>query len=410
MRLIYADPGLLCTGGHHMAACENTIRHAQARGIPTQVYASTRMAAYLHDQLQAKPLFRGNPTKITDADPFCGFMTSCLEQAALIREDLSGLDPMSASDVLYIPSVQGAEVLGLGEWLAQCDGSQAPTVVLNLNFPPGLEPSLENGKRIWLARDPRIDPRATIYRFAGRHLRDFYLPTLHIVTEVAEWVDVFSELLLRKVHLMPTLPIDASMNLFKRGGRKRLTVATLGHQWEAKGFHLMPEVFAGLLQRPEPLRLVAHNSNAPSGIMPDTRAALAAMAAAHDHVINDARVLSTETYQALLDTTDVLLCPYSPTHYGTTLSAVVTEAVANGIPVVVPEGTASAEYTRAYNVGSTFRAFDAQSVLEATLRILDDLEGYAARALEGAQHWRKENGGARFLDELLAYRSLRNPN
>ncbi len=407
MRLIYADPGLLCTGGHHVTACANIIRHAQSRGITTEVYASTRMADYLPGELGAKPLFRGNPTKVTDDDPFCGFMTWCMDQANFMQADLCQLERVSSKDVIYIPSVQGPEILGLGGWLARFKTDQAPTVVVNLNFAPGLEPAEENGKRVWLTRDPRIDPRGTTYRFAGRHLQT--LPTLHIVTEMREWIDVFSELLMREVHLMPTLPIDPPKTPFKRGARKRLTVVTLGHQWEAKGFHLIPEVFADLLKRPETLRLVAHNSNNGGKQLPETRASLEAMASAHEHVIYDGRVLDGETYQALLDAADLLLCPYSPNFYGTTLSAVVTEAIANGIPVVVPAGTELANFAQTYGVGSTFRSYDAQGVLEATHRILDDFDGYADRALEGAKRWGAANGAAKFLDKILAFSALRDP-
>ncbi len=400
MRLIYADPGLLGIGGHHMTACENIINKARARGFEPRVFASARMAPYLREKLGATPLFRADPTKVTDDDPFCGFMNSCFADSASLIEDLENIPDVTAEDLIYMPSAQGAQLLGLGQWLGRRASRGVPTAVIDLNFQPGLEPVEENGKRFWEMRNPLVDPRAAIYRYAARSLAAIPLPTLHIFTGCPDWVDVYGELLMRKVHLHPTLPFEGPKTLFKRGARKRLTIVTLGHQWEQKGFHLVPGIFASLLERPESLRLVAHNSNAKADATAEARA-LTAMAAAHEHVIYDNRILSGETYQELLDAADILLCPYNPDHYRTTLSAVVTEAVANGIPVVVPGGTALAADAAAYGVGVTFDSFDAPAVAAAVAHVLDDYDAHATKALAAAERWNREKGVGRFFDEIL---------
>lgn len=401
MRLIYADPGLVFYGGHHAPVCERVVAHARARGIQTIVVCSTIISDKVRERLSALALLRVPPNRFTDGDPYCGFMSAYFANAQTTAEDLAKIPDVTSGDIVLFPSAEGPHLLGLAEWLAKFPVGAAPSVVVNLSFEPGLEPALENGKRVWFTRDPRVDPRAATYRHAARALKSMHFPKLHFVTEPPEWADAYSQLLMRRVHLLPAMPFDGPKTLFLRGRRKHITIMTVGYQTAHKGFRLIPEVFAGLLRRPEPLRLVAHNSNPGSQYTVPADDAIAALAARHDHIIADNRVLDAETYQALLDAADILLAPYDAMNFRTAMSGVVTEAIANGIPVVVPADSTMAAEAQNFSTGSTFAEFNAPSVLAATERILDHFDDYAARALAGAERWKKERGCGRFLDEIL---------
>lgn len=414
MRLIYIDPRLIFYAGHHAPLAEKITARARGRGIETIIVGNTRAIPYVCEQLGVLPLFRLAPA--TDGDPYCGFMSAFFAAARMTTEDLAKLPPVGPDDIIFFTTFEGAQLLGLVEWLTQFAAGSAPTVIAEFIADPGLESpradsAIKESKRVWRTPDPRINPFAAALRFAALRLATAGLPRLHFVTAVPAWVEAYSELAMRKVHLFSTLPLEGPKKLFKRGARKRLTIVTVGYQWSRKGFSLIPDIFTGLLARPENLRLVAHNCNpANDAAMQATGERLAAMAASDERVIFDNRVLNGETYQALLDAADILLCPYDAEHYRTNTSGVLIEAIANAIPVVTPAHTWLSAEAEHYDTGVTFSESTADSVRAATERILVDYESYAARAFTAAERWAKEKGCGKFLDEVLDIAARRDPD
>jgi hypothetical protein len=94
--------------------------------------------------------------------------------------------------------------------------------------------------------------------------------------------------------------------------------------------------------------------------------------------------LAPERYYMLVSEADLLLCPYHPGTYRARSSGTFTEAVAAGIPTVVPRGTWLAG-RQPPGSGETFD--DLGSFIGAVRQICDDYASYHQRAITGRGSW-----------------------
>jgi glycosyltransferase involved in cell wall biosynthesis len=210
----------------------------------------------------------------------------------------------------------------------------------------------------------------------------------------------YQVLLGKPVGVVP-LPRLPTMALRNRAGRRPITVAVIGHQRPDKGYHLVPEVARQLLQARPDIRVLVHNGD-PQG-MPEAQQAMRALAAANRRVVIDERLAGQGVWAELLDASDLILCPYDPGRFAFSYSAVAAEAVANGIPMVVPAGSSLARLVAEFGgAGTTFDRAEPAYLVDATLQALQQFDRLAAIAFAGAEKWTKVHGPRKFVDAILA--------
>lgn len=110
------------------------------------------------------------------------------------------------------------------------------------------------------------------------------------------------------------------------------------------------------------------------------------------------RPLDLEDYLALLAETDLMLLPYNAQFYGSRSSGILAEALAMGVPAVVPDGCWMAEVAgaaRAVLIGRD------RSVAVALGEALDRLPELAAAALAAMPAWRTKHNPDALLAALL---------
>jgi glycosyltransferase involved in cell wall biosynthesis len=396
MRFIYADPGLVNKMGHHNTVCRNLGAELRARGYQVDVLGAVNMEAQLAGELGAAAHFRASPHFVTDGDPVCGWLSGFFLGADLAHADFARMEPVSPDDLIYLASGQAAHLFGLTRWLGGLPPDKRPTVVMDMVHPPGVDPAPDGG---WLTRDPRIDAQAAFYRFTARQIDAHALTTLHFVCVVPDFARAFSELLGRPVAHIATLPFGLSAASAPRSTRKPTTVAVLGYQVEHKGYHLMPEVCARLLQAQPEIRIVVHNSK-PAG-MAETQDQLRRLAAANARLVLKEGPMDEAAYAATLAATDVLLCPYNPQYYRAALSGVVSEGLASGTPLVVPGGTEMADLVTRKGCGVAFEAFTPEAIARAVTRAFDGFDALAEAAAREAQRWAQQEGPPHYASAIL---------
>ncbi len=108
--------------------------------------------------------------------------------------------------------------------------------------------------------------------------------------------------------------------------------------------------------------------------------------------------LEPDAFNSLLTSADIILLPYNGPAYGQRSSGLLGEALALGIPLVVPGNTwmadAGAERVVAFE--------NAAGILPAIETMLRNLPTLTAAARAGAPVWRKRHSPERLLDTLLA--------
>jgi hypothetical protein len=399
MRFFYLDPGLQNDVGHHVNYCLYIVAELRARGVETLVFAPLWVDPALRSELGAIPHFRVYTYAETDGDPVCGWLTGFEAFARLTCEDLSRLPTTAPSDIVYMSSARPVQLMALVEWRLALPSDRQPTIVMESlsaglavqHTPDGLQVSVP---------DPRSNPRATLFRYVAKRLPRKEGARFHIVTFGQIPSDLFNALLEYPVRTLP-LPYRSVIPLRSRAGAHPVVVAILGHQRLAKGYDRLPEIATELLRARPDIHLLLQNV-APIG-PPETQQKLRDLAATHDRLTLEEKPAGRTGWPQLLERSDLILCPHRPQFYAAGFSTVAAEALANGIPLVVPAAEPLATLlAECGGPGTTFSQFEPAAIAAATCHALDHFDHFATRAYAAAMRWPLMHGPAQMVDDLMS--------
>jgi hypothetical protein len=211
---------------------------------------------------------------------------------------------------------------------------------------------------------------------------------------------VFAELIGRAVATFP-LPRLSITNRRSRVGSQPPTLGIIGHQRLDKGYHLVPEIIRHVLASRPSIRFLIHNG-APHE-MEQIQNELRAMAEQDPRLKLDERSADHVAWKELLEQCDLIVCPYEANHFRSCYSAVAAEAAADAIPAVVPADTSLSAMIAGLDGGyTTFEAWDARSIAQATIEAIDRLDELAERANATAARWPMEHGPDRLIEAILS--------
>ena len=398
MRVFYLDPALHHDVGHHANYCRYIVGELRGRGIETLAFGHTSLAAPLQTELAAAAHFFVNSYTVKDDDPFCPWLMGLDALTRLTSDDLAKL-PVEASDLVFMSSAGPVQLWAMTQWRQALPPTRRPTMVVDC-VNTGLEVQAAPDGFDVSVPDPRSDPRAVLFRDVAQRLpreagARFYLTTFDPVP-----ARLFRRLLSYPVQALPS-PFRAVAPLRNRAGARPITIAVLGHQRADKGYDLMPEIAHELLRARLDIRLLVQSVAAPGAL--DAQKSLRDLAATNKRLIIDEGAAGVERWVKLIGASDLVLCPYRPETYVARFSAVLNEALANGIPVVVPAGTTLATFLQECgDCGTVFERFDVPAIVAAATRALDGFNYFANLAHAAALAWSKTRGPARLVDELLS--------
>jgi glycosyltransferase involved in cell wall biosynthesis len=333
MRFFYLDPGLRDDVGHHANYCRYIVGELRARGVEILVYGHHEVLPWLRAEFGAAAHFRAYTYTNNDDDPFCPWLTGFDTFTRLTCEDLLRLPATGPADLVFTPSARPVQLSALIEWRRALPPDRRPTIVAE-SVSTGLEVRRgSDGFRLSVP-DPRSDPRAALFRHVARRLPREDGARFHFITFGAIPTELFAMLLQYPVRTLP-LPFRAIAPLRNRAGARPVVVAILGHHRPAKGYDRLPEIVQELLRLRGDIRLLVQSVVVPSDA-PETQQALRDIAASSDRVILEETPAGKTRWPQLLEMSDLVLCPHRPEFYLAGFSAVVAEALANGIPAWFP--------------------------------------------------------------------------
>ena len=399
MRVFYLDPALLDEVGHHANYCRYIVGELRGRGVETLVFGHEDLPARIQTELGATAHFRVYTYTNNDDDPFCAWMTGFDTLTRKTVEDLSRLPSVAPEDLVFINSVRPIQIAALIEWRSAMPPDRRPAIVID-SVGTGLEIGrISSGFKLKVP-DPRTDPRAALFRYVSKRLPREPGARFHISTFGPMPTELFRLLLDFPVRTLAS-PYRAVVPLRNRAGARPVKVSILGHQRVLKGFDLLPEIARDLLRARPDIRLFVQNVAAPEGAVPQQK--LREIAQTTDRLAVEEMPAGQARWALLLEMTDLVLCPHRPEFYIAGFSAVLNEALANGIPAVVPGGTTLETMVQdCGGPGTAFERFDPASISAATSRVLDDFDRFATLAYTAAQRWPESRGPARLVDELLS--------
>jgi glycosyltransferase involved in cell wall biosynthesis len=190
-----------------------------------------------------------------------------------------------------------------------------------------------------------------------------------------------------------TLPIPFRTDRITPRNRQSddpLRLTFLGDARDEKGFHWLPDLIDGLRAEAEAGRVTfaLQASLLSPQYNPESIPAMAHVRAMAGEPFMELHgldaPLSPEQYFDLLSRADVMLCPYSPENYKRRSSGTLTEAMAAGIPTVVPADT-WLERQQPPGTGESFT--DRGSFVEAVRKVVAGYAGYHNRARLYRDRW-----------------------
>ena len=398
-RVLYADPGLKDKGGHHAGYCRAIVGELRTRGLQTKILSFQGISPELQQELGAEPFFRAYTYWTTDGDPICGWLNRFDAAVQETREDLERLDDLNGDDIVFMVSVQAAQLLAAVQWLDGLDPQRRPQVVIDFVEDAGLDAVPQAEGVAFSTRDPRLDPRAVLYRFAGRQLATAETGGLRLFA-TDTWMSVaYGFLLQRPVGVFPT-PQMCFRAVANRVGRRPITLAVVGYQRAVKGYNLVPEIVEKLLVANTDIRFLAHNCNPEE--TRDLQARMRQIAGRDPRLVLDERALQDDQWAEVLDKVDIILCPYTLFQYAACSSGVAFDALANGIPLIMPKGSSLERLVEEFGSGGTvFEVHSVDSIVEAALRAVDHFDDLAAKAFQAAGKWASQRGPKASVDTLL---------
>jgi radical SAM superfamily enzyme YgiQ (UPF0313 family) len=397
-QVLYCDKGLADNNGHFANNCRQIAGEMRRRGVPLRIFAARHIVPSLAAELGAEPFFSPPSPQMTSTDPLAGWLENFFAHAKLLGEDLAALPKLGPNETLYWNSAEPATLLALIEWMQDCYAPETcPRIVIEFGFAPGLvRRANEDGQGF---HHDLLNQEPYLYRFAIRKLKAEYRPHLRLGAFDPATAEAYADLLGFRVFTIP-LPQTAPRPPRLRTGKRPITVALLGHQRPDKGFHFAPPLIGEILRaHPESSALI-HNGGMFS-MLPEMNE-LKQMARREPRIAIRHEPADAALWQDLLDACDLILLPYDPGRFANSYSAIVADALANAIPMVLPAETSLSRMAKSYGDSAiSFASWDLDAIYAAADQALGLFDELAAKALEASKRWQASHNPARTVDSLL---------
>ena len=312
-------------------------------------------------------------------------------------ERLLCLTGATKHDHVFLPTAHGRELVAV-QWLMEAIGaSNAPD--FHLEFRHAMDMS-------GCFSDPNfVHPYTTQHRvFFDHSRRAVPAPKVRLYTDTQELTEEYEHFSGLDFSVLP-IPFRAS--LIKQPAEKKngLCIAYFGDVRDEKGFFHIPAIVEDLLAdyvEPGKVRFLVQASLTHPEWNPKSAAALERLQAYPPRQVQLVGIdepLSPEEYFRLVSEADLLLCPYSLHAYKRRSSGTLTEAIAAGIPTVVPQDTWLARQQPAAT-GEQF--FDEASLVAAVRKICDNYPRYSYHARRAKDEWLAVHSPAELVKQLVA--------
>jgi glycosyltransferase involved in cell wall biosynthesis len=388
-RLVVLDHGMRFVAGHHLMYNTGLLVECVKRDIPVDFYVHTTCNPDVVKVLGAKPLLRPARGTIHSTDPYCGYLEEFAISAKLATYNLRMLFPdgLDASDIVFVHTAEPKIVMGLAAWYKALPPARRPSLCLkfqNHGFQHVVEPYRMVAQSLF---------RSALKPFIG-------LDRVHLAASnrrIARQIERMAE------KPCPVFPIPLQIEARAQAAPRRrdgkgLRIGYCGEGRPEQGVELLPDIVAAVLASQADARFTIQ-LGCPFAT-PETRRRLRESG---DRVSVLEHCFVGEKFYELLRTFDVLLLPYDPDRYIDRSSQLVIEAIALGLPVIVPARTSLAEEARDYDGGFTeFAAYEVPAIVAAIEAFLADHQALADKSRRAAPACADFHQASTLMDLLLA--------
>ncbi len=382
MRFIVLDNGLAENLGHHRHMAAHMLPDARQCGCETMLLSHVAIGTETAQTLGARPTFEGYFYDKVGKAPFLAFgriqrYITDLNNAAL---------RLSPGDLIFVPTASPLEVFALMYWQGHWDqGVKFAFLFHNTDHPAMGDPL-----------------RRYLWEAAADLLTNLGDDRVWIGGTNTALVGFLGATFDRPVRLVPSRTWYDEPDGVRTQAGSAPRVGFLGGLREAKGADRIPALIAAMRTSHPDWDIIVQcdpaNSFAP-----------ALLAFAEDpgvHLVTEP--LGDTAMGGLIQSLDVLVCPYRRDSYRDCGSGLLNLANGWGVPAVVPDDTTLAEQMNgpAQPSGAVYSGDDDQAVVDAVASVIASEQGGAEGRAKAAARWRSQASGTAMMRDLLGWAGI----
>ena len=352
MRISLLDPALVSLAGHHLEWNLKIVDELTSLGHQVAVFADASVDRTVVESFSGRasvsPLFKVFPyTNPRTIDPIAGELVCFLDGAAALAADLRQI---GECDLWFWPSLFAPQ-------LYACSlAAPAARIAGCIHVDPGFKNV--HGRMWW--RYAFLVAQSTSLRtnigVTGPLLQKEYAP----LTATG------------RIECCPVAYDGAPTGTRKTGVAR---IGFFGHQRRNKGVTLIPELVPRLLR--DGFQVVVHDSGNK----------LRVGSAPGLTVLGYLPSLAEEIAKC-----DLVILPIDPTAYRSMGSGIVWDAIASGVPVIVPSGTAPGLLVEETGAGKLTSAISVDAICRAIIDVQQNYEQISVAAFEASRRWHTTQG------------------
>lgn len=361
-RISLLDPGLISAAGHHLEWDLRVVDELTSLGHQVEVFAHARADRQVVESFSGRakllPLFTVNPyIDPRLIDPVAGELAVFLGGSSVLAQELARI---GECDLWLWPSLFAPQLFACSKVAREVRISGCIHV----------EPSYgaDNGRMWWryaflMAQRARLRLNVGV---TGPLLQKEYAPL------TAEG----------RIDCFPVAHDGAPIGTCKTGLTR---IGFFGSQRPEKGAAMLAELASRLLR--EGFEVVLH----------DSRGLVRAESSPRLTVLGYVPSLVEEIARC-----DVVVVPYEPAAYRWKGSGIVWDAIASGIPVIVPSGTAPGLLVEETGAGKTVDVLSIDAIFRAIDDVRQNYERISLAAFEASRRWRTTQGTKAAVAAILS--------
>jgi len=410
MELILIDSGLVNKAGHSYKLAKTVSGALARRKLRYRIFGLSGLDTSIVAEIGAIPHFSRSPYECVE---FSRNEKRLRSFAAMFRGAPAGGSPFSErqtwkalngtferdlealpagvwqkDNLIVVVTITQNQIIGLIRFLRATPRDRLPRVVCNLMLPPSYlpwGPVSTYGEKFYRVAFTLAAPligRFLFFTVENEAMRTLYRKDFGVQTRI--------------------LPLPFGDSGPQRTMEGPVCVGFFGDSRCDKGFHLLPRAIELCRRDGLDAEFIVQILN--SGWDQRTIEAEAALRGLKGVRFIEG-VLSIEDCAAWAGRTDVMLLPYDPVTFGAARgSAIFTESVAAGRPVVASRGTfAGISVENKQAEGEVFAPHTSEALAAAIARLMPRLPACKARAAERAQDFARSHSPGAYIDVLSAH-------
>jgi len=387
-RIIVLDHGMRFVAGHHFAYNLGLLFECLRRNIPVEFYVHADCNKEVVRVLNAKAVLKPSQYVAHSTDKYCAYLedfniSSKLAEFNLYKNLKGNVDP---SDLIYVHTADPKIVMGIASWYISLSKDKRPYLCLKFQ---------NHGYRFVVK--PFRALAQSVFRLA---LKPFIsMDKVHFAAS--------NKLIAAQIQLMaekpcPVFPIPLQLTQPPRAYRSRQEKQTLciGYAGEGRteqGVDMLPDIIETVLAEHPDVRFVIQ-----LGCKFAEQETILRLRSFGERVELIDQCLVGDHFHQLLRRFDALLLPYSPDRYIERSSQIVIEAIALGVPLIVPARTSLAFEAKEFDCGySLIQKHRVSSIVEAIEHFIANHDVLSQKSVPAAIRCANFHCGRTLVDMLL---------